>query len=325
MTARLPDSTTPIIVLDLRNGSELSLPLDAGVSTVLCIGNLDGVHLGHRRLIEQTVSIARSKDATAEKVKSGAWFFSTPTREGVSTITTVEEKLEIMRSLGLDIAFIAHFPSLRELSPYEFATDVLAGQCACCSVVCGYNFRYGKDGVGDASSLKENFPGEVTVVDCVMVDGIPVSSSAIREYISQGSVERAAKMLTRPYGVSAPVIQGKMLGRHLGFPTANQLLPETAPVPALGVYVSLVCVDGRRYIGVTNIGHRPTVEQTQNVNCETYILDFSSYIYDKVIRVELLAWLRPEIRFSSISELVRTIGENAEQAREYFRENGVRL
>lgn len=321
----LPTKETPLVAVSLKDITPIPLPI-GDIPTVLCVGNFDGVHVGHIALIRKAQALSQNiAHARADgRVLCGAWFFSTPTRPNASVLTPIGDKLSIMRELGLDIAFIAHFPSFMKMSPEEFASVTLSEACNCKGVVCGYNFRYGRDGRGDALSLRTDFPYVTEIVDCVTVAGEPVSSSTIRRLLAEGNAELAAQMLSRPYALISPVVKGKMLGRRLGFPTANQSIPEELATPAHGVYVTRVTVDGRQYAGVSNIGVRPTVENTNAVNCETYILDFDGDLYGKTVKTELLSMLRPETKFSSVEELRDAVSENAAQAREYFRTHQVK-
>lgn len=315
----LPTADTPLVAVNLQELTPIPLPT-GDVHTVLCVGNFDGVHVGHIALIRKAQALSQkiAHNAADGKTLCGAWFFSTPTRPNASVLTPIGDKLSVMRELGLDIAFIAHFPSFMKMSPEEFTSVTLSETCNCKGVVCGYNFRYGRDGRGDALSLRADFPYATEIVDCVTVEGIPVSSSTVRRLLAEGDVGLAAQMLSRPYALVAPVVRGKMLGRQLGFPTANQSIPEELATPARGVYVTRVTVDGRQYAGVSNIGVRPTVENTTAVNCETYILDFEGDIYGKTVKTEFLSMLRPETKFNSVEELRAAVSENISQAREYF-------
>lgn len=321
----IPSPESPLVAISLKTLTRVPLPLAKNVSTVLCIGNFDGVHIGHIELIKRAKKLSERIALAKENnsILCGAWFFSAPTRPDATVLTPLEEKLSIMQTFGLDIAFIAHFPSFMKMSPGEFASLTLLENCQCKGAVCGYNFRYGCGGRGDAQSLRNDFPYEVDVVECVTADGVPVSSSTVRSLLAEGNAEQAAKMLSRPYCLTAPVIKGKMLGRKLGFPTANQQFSDGLAIPAFGVYITRITVEGKRYAGVSNVGVRPTVENTNAVNCETYILDFDGDIYGKTVKTEFLTMLRPETKFPSVEALRTAVLENIAQAREYFKNNQI--
>lgn len=317
-----------LTVYDLKNDtvSELRIGDRFEYPTVLCLGNFDGVHIGHRALIDRTSEIVKTLKASYPTIVSGAWFFSHTTKTYLNgtpcpELTTLQEKLALLKMLGADFAFVADFPSFRDLSAESFVCEILMNLCNCRFSVCGYDFRFGKKACGNAETLKAFFKDFCETVDCVKYDSIPAASSTVREYLYNGDVEAAAKMLGHPYSVTSAVVHGKQLGRTLGFPTANLIFPENKLIPKHGVYATLVKIKdlGKTYIGVSNVGKNPTVNDKNNVTCETYILDFSGDIYGKEICVEFHKMLREEKKFSSIDELTSAILKNADQARELLK------
>lgn len=304
--------------IDLASGKEASLlPEDA----VCCaIGNFDGVHLGHRELI----SLAASRpDGTT---KSAVWTFAEPSSRCLNgtlgLLSTMEERLTIFRGLGIDIVFIEDFGIVRDMDANRFAREILYRNCRVRRAVCGFNFRYGKNAAGTAESLSEAFHAlgaEVTVMPPFRIGETIISSSEIRAMLAAGNAEAAAAMLGRPYSLTGKVIAGKKLGRTLGFPTANQCFPESRMIPRFGVYAVRAVIDGHSYAGVANVGVRPTVENTENINCETHILNFEGDLYGKTIRIEFCRFLRPEKKFESSDALRGAIMRNIEETEEYFR------
>ena len=302
--------------IDLATGKETILLPEETVSCA--IGNFDGVHLGHKALI----SLAAARQNTS---KSAVWTFAEPSSRFLNgrpgLLSTMEERLSLFRELGIDIVFIEDFENVRDMEADIFAKEILYRRCHVRAAVCGFNFRYGKNAAGTAETLSEAFHAlgaSVTVMPPYQIGGVTVSSSEIRAALAAGDVETAAAMLGRPYSLTGEVVAGKKLGHLLGFPTANQRFPEGRAVPRFGVYAVRAVVDRHTYPGVANVGVRPTVENTENVNCETHILRFDGDLYGKTIRVELCRFLRPEKKFESPEALREAVMHNIGETAEYF-------
>ncbi|MBQ8005582.1 MAG: bifunctional riboflavin kinase/FAD synthetase [Clostridia bacterium] len=311
--------------IDLVSGEEHISP---PCSLLLAIGNFDGVHLGHRKLIETAVCASAELSYGDERVESGVFCFSEPPADHLesdppSHICSLESKLRMFKDLGARYAVVADFLQLKDLSEADFCR-LLLEECACRGIVCGYNFRFGRDGVGNAETLKKTFCDNAFVIDAVASkDGVSISSSRIRALLIEGRIEEANELLGHPFAVCGEVVHGKALGRRLELPTLNQRFSEKALIPKKGIYASLVLFEGKRFAAVTNIGTRPTVEEQGNINCETHLLDFSGDLYGETISVELLFRLRDEKHFSSETELKSAIERDICMARQYFSEIGV--
>lgn len=286
--------------------------------SVLCLGNFDGVHLAHRRLIRAT---RRLRDEQAPSAALGAFCFRVPTSEYLSEtpvpqLSSIEDKLRIFREEGLEYAYLADFLQLRELSPEKFATSILFDLCHCRALACGFNHRFGKGGAGTPSLLASLLGIPVTVLPEETLDGVTVSSTHIRRLLLEGSVEKATQMLTAPYCLTSPVIHGKALGRRRGIPTVNQNFPPRRLIPRHGVYLSRCCIDGLQFWGLSNIGTHPTVDSDAGVNCETYLLDCHEDLYGKDCSVSFLQFLRPEQTFPSEDALYQQIEQDIASARD---------
>lgn len=285
----------------------------------LALGNFDGVHTGHRRLL----AAARAAAETIPGCLAGAWTFTTLAKEvaDVPALTTAEEKLRQFANAGLDFAILEEFSAVRDLSPEEFARTYLTDKLGCAAVVCGFNFRFGRGGAGDCRTLRAILSeGDIplTVVDPVMHGDLVVSSTCIRAAVEAGDMDRAAALLGRPFSVCFPVRHGKQLGRTIGLPTINQDFPVGHIVPRHGIYACICTVGSARYMGVANVGVRPSVVSDGHVNCETHIIDYDGLLYGESIRVEFLTRLRDEIRFDSIDALREAIEADIGNARAYF-------
>ena len=287
--------------------------------TVLCIGDFDGVHLGHRQLVASVLQEIIKLKNKHPNVVSGAWFFDSNTYKAAREIYTIEEKLNVFASLGLDYAIIADFDEMKSLSPISFVNDVLQSQCHCIHAVCGENFRFGAKAAGDSNSLKDMMGGNATVVPLISVDGSTViSSTYIRSLLAEGDILKANSLLGKPYSVCEPVIHGKALGRTLGIPTINQNVRGKQFILKNGIYSTLCTVEGIKYRGVTNVGVRPTVDDDGHKNMETYIIDFDGDCYDKMVSVEFLHRVRDEMKFESLDALKTQIQKDINETIYYF-------
>ena len=291
----------------------------APAASVLCLGNFDGVHLAHRELLN---SAKKLRSLLSADTACGVFCFSSSPADYLSAtppaqLCTFEQKLELFRECGMDYAFVVDFPSVRNLSPDEFIQSVLKNECNCVGAICGFNFRFGKNGEGTPRLLKESMNAPVEIQDAVLHAGEPISSTRIRGLLLDGNVKEAANLLGRPYSFTAPVLHGKQLGHKLGAPTINQRIPDKMLIPAYGVYVTECEVAGKVFRAVTNVGVRPTVEKNAAANCESYLLDFDGDLYEKSVKISFLARIRPEKQFSSQEELQAQIHRDIDTARNY--------
>ena len=305
-----------IKILDLKTEKEYSLSPNDRLSCA--IGNFDGVHIGHQKLL----SVAAEK--SGEITKSAVFTFSVPTshiKNGATLLMSPENRYPVFRDLGIELLVLADFDEISALSPEDFAEDILFRRCQVRHAVCGFNFRYGKNARGTAQSLKKSFEslgGNATVCPPYRLFGQTVSSSEIREALSVGNPKRARDMMGRPYSLNAEIIHGKMLGRKLGFPTANQRFPKGRTVPKFGVYAVRVLIDKDVYFGVANVGVRPTVEKNVASNCETFIFDYQGDLYGKSVTTEFYEFLRPEQHFSDVQTLMSAVQSDIQRATLYF-------
>ncbi len=289
------------------------------VPCVLCLGNFDGVHRAHAMLVHAAAALADKLGAVP-----GAFCFSRPSGDYLSEnapphLTSTHRRISLLFDAGAQLAIVAPFPAMREMSAEQFLC-YLEGR-GCVGVVCGDDFRFGKRAAGNAQTLLAHFGTDRTVVvpPQSLADGQRISSSAIRALLAQGNAERAALMLGRPWTLCAKVYHGKHLGSDWGFPTANQYFPARGVVPAHGVYAVRCTVDGKTYDGVANVGLRPTVDGAKaRVNCETHLFDYTGDLYGKTLYTAFYTYLRPERKFESADALRAAIANDAQSARDYF-------
>lgn len=286
----------------------------------IALGNFDGIHLGHQALLQKCVALKN------EGFIPAALMFSKDPENCLAgmcvtrQITDNAQKEAIMKSLGIEKVIFLDFMENKDCSPKEFA-DMLKNKYNAGALVCGFHYRFGKLAKGDATLLKRLATERGMLfykVEPVTVDNMLVSSTLIRGFIAEGNVEKAEKFLGRHFSIEAPVVEGKHLGRALGFPTVNQRFSDCSVIPAHGVYITRVYVDGVQYGGVSNVGLRPTVENTKECNIETNILNFDKDIYGKVIRVEFIKMLRKEKKFADIDDLSRAVNRDREETISFF-------
>ena len=285
--------------------------------TVYALGFFDGVHLGHQVLLAAAVKLAKQVGA-----KAGAITFATHpdglvTGNAPGLLTTGEVRNELLRLYGMETVRVLPFDEKVKNTPWDSFLSQLV-EAGAAGFVCGDDFRFGSGGLGTAEKL-EAFCRQrgmaYAIVTQRMQDGRRVSSTDIRALLEQGQLERANGLLGHPYFLTGTVVQGRQLGRTMGIPTANILLPPELAVPKLGVYACLADVDGKRYKAVTNIGSRPTVGGHQ-VRAESWLLDFEGDLYGKRLTLAFLRFIRPEQKFDSLEELKQQVQVDAQKVRE---------
>ena len=277
------------------------------------LGSFDGLHLGHRQVIGNTLSVPGLRPAVITFQQNPSVSLQ---KKPVPLLTTNEQKLALLEEMGVEVVYLLPFDRIRDMEPEDFV-EALYRICRVRALSCGFNFRFGKNGRGDAGLLKElcREKGiELSVTPPVSVAGETVSSTRIRACLEQGDVQQAGQLLGRPFGYDFEVTHGRQLGRTWGTPTINQPFPQGYVLPRFGVYASLVEVEGQKYYGVTNIGVKPTVGSDCALS-ETWIPEFSGDLYGKKVPVELLDFIRPERKFDSLDQLKNEILENGVLAR----------
>lgn len=294
-----------------------SYPPDAPPS-VVALGVFDGVHRAHRAILD--AAVARARDG--ELVALACTFDPHPAEvlapgRALAPITTLGERLELIAEAGLDAALVLAFShALAALEPEAFVEEILLDRLRARAVVVGFNHRFGRGARGDARLL-EALAGRLGfaahVVPPLVVDGLPVSSTAVRAGLQAGDVEAAARLLGRPYTVTGSVVQGAARGRTLGFPTAN-VQPERPVLVPTGVYACRADAGGEPYRAVVNIGVRPTFQETI-VAVEAHLLDFTADLYGRRVTLHFRHRLRDEIRFPSVEALREQIARDIETVR----------
>jgi len=304
-----------------RGAGSLPGPL---ARAILTVGNFDGVHLGHRAILDTVISRARSSDGPAV-----VYTFDPHPRSVLQPghspglLTSLEQKQELLAQTGVDVLIVEPFTlEFAKTPPERFVRDLLHARIGPLEVYVGYDFHFGRDRQGSMRLLTElgaRLGFSVTIIPEVTVGGADLNSTRIRDLLQAGRVEEAAALLGRPYAARAPVIEGDRRGRTLGFATAN-LSPETV-LPAAGVYAGRVsCLPpGSAFsdrLAVANVGVRPTFGNSERVLLEVHLLDFEGDLYGRTLEFQFLHHLRPERRFESLEALRAQIGRDSREARE---------
>ena len=287
--------------------------------TIYALGFFDGVHLGHQALLLACDHIAQRTGCKAGVVTFSSHPDALVTGKIPPLINAVPERNRML--LGHKISDILELPfdeKLRNMPWQDFLEDLI--QKGAAGFVCGEDFRFGFRGEGSAQSLAQfcrerDLPW--AVVPEQTLDGVTVSSTHIRRLLEAGQMEEAVRFLGHPHGLSGKVVSGRRLGRTLGIPTANLLIPEGVVELRHGVYACKAVVDGQTFLAVTNVGNRPTVGG-HRVTVEPWLLDFDGDLYGKHLTLLFYAFLRPEQKFGSLEELRKEIQKNAVQTRKIF-------
>ena len=290
--------------------------------TAVALGYFDGVHIAHQSLINQMCDYAAKNN-----LEKAVFTFtkSVPLGHKGKDILTKGAKLDVMRSMGIDLYYSPDFLDFSSFTPEEFVKNILIDSMSAKAVFCGENFFFGKNRQGNVQVLKElceKYNIAFTQADTVCLDGEIVSSTAIRDALTQGDMEKASAMLGRPYGVNFEVLHGKKIGRTIGTPTINQIYPATMCSPKPGVYITCTTVDGKKYPSATGLTNRPTVNGT-GYTCETFILGFEGDLYSQNVQVDFHSFLFEARKFDSLQQLGDMIYSSAVKAKEYLEEKGI--
>ncbi len=286
--------------------------------TAVAIGKFDGIHLGHKKLLD---IILRQK---ADGLKSVVFTFDPPPEEfftgsQIPQLFTRLEKRAAFEEMGIDI--LIEFPLTAETAatpPEDFVRRILVKQINADFIAAGTDVSFGDKGCGDQHllrNLSREIGYELELIDKVRIDDEEVSSTRVRNRVSDGDMPMVKRLLGYNYSVSGTVQHGRHIGHTIGVPTVNVIPPSNKLLPPYGVYSSRVYLEDRVYDGMTNIGRKPTISDKEQVGVETFIYDFNADAYGKFIKVELLRFVRPEMKFDSIDDLKAQIQSDLITAR----------
>lgn len=296
--------------------------------TVLTLGVFDGLHLGHQRIMKTVVERAKAAGA----VPTAITFDPHPRavlhpESAPPLLQTLDQRLANLEVLGIEQAIVVQFNrEFADQEASEFLSGIVKERLHAKEVYLGKGFAFGKNRGGNIELLREmgaHLGFVADEVEEVQLRGIRISSSGIRRLLAEGKINLARRMLGRPYGVEGVIIRGNRRGHTIGFPTAN-LKPHNRVIPKFGVYATATLIEGTWRKSITNIGVRPTFENTTEPSIETYVFDFDGDLYGDVLRVRFLYRIRDERKFSGIDELKAQIERDSRRAMNYFSHEGVK-
>lgn len=281
----------------------------------IALGNFDGVHIAHSKIIASCVSYAKKHG-----LQSGVLLFENHTStllddKRITLLTPLSEKIKLIEQLGVDFIFLKSFDKATMHMTCQTFFDYLKNELCANALFAGFDYRFGYKASGDSTLLsslciKNNI--FCSICEQITIDSTPVSSTLIRELVSQGSVSDAQKYLNRYYAIEGEVVKGKQIGKKMGIPTANISYNKDKQLPSDGVYFGYTIVDGKKYKSIINIGKNPTFNAQQRT-VESHIPNFSEIIYGKYARLEFVDKLRDEMKFESINALKEQINKDIER------------
>jgi len=307
----------------------LSLNIKATLDTfpnkdsVVTIGTFDGVHVGHQKIINKLVKIAKKEDLHAAILT----FFPHPrmvlqSDSNIKLINTIDEKSEILQSFGVDNLVIHEFTrEFSRLTALEFVRDVLVDKLHVKHLIVGYDHRFGRNrsaNIEDLREFGETYNFKITEISAKEIDEVAVSSTKIRNSLIEGDIQLANKYLGYKFLLTGKVVKGRSLGSKIGFPTANIEIEEQYKlIPKNGSYVVKVHINNSVVYGMMNIGENPTIEG-KGSSIEVHLFDFSENIYNQYIKIELLDRLRDEQKFDSVEDLIAQLSKDKKTSLNYI-------
>lgn len=287
---------------------------------VVGLGNFDGFHLGHQSIFKNVKALAKLKG-----VSSAILIFKHHTKVALGKkekryLTSFEDKIAIAEKLGLDTAFLLEFDnSFSKQTPQEFISLILKEKMGVTGVVVGENFLFGHKASGNIQTLKDfekEFQYETIIANSVYYQDEMISSTRIRNALCKKKLKTANACLGRFYRIYGNVVHGKHRGRKLGFPTANIQLSDNYLLPSSGVYLTITSFDGKKFLSMTSIGENITFNE-RDYKIESHLIDFNDNLYGEKIKIEFVEFIRDNIKFNSVEELIEQIKKDVNYARKH--------
>jgi len=293
--------------------------------SVVTIGTFDGVHIGHQKIIDRLINVAKKNHLESAILT----FFPHPRmvlqkEVGIKLINTIEERKNIIKSKGVDHLIVHPFTKeFSRLTAREYVEQILVHQLNAKKIIIGYDHRFGRNRNANIQDLKElgkTFGFTVEEISKQDVEEVAVSSTKIRKAIEEGNIEKANTFLGNPFSLSGKIIKGKSLGKKLGFPTANlEIKEEYKIIPKNGVYIVQTQLNDSTVYGMMNIGTNPTVGG-ENQTIETHFLDFNQDLYGQELNIQLLKRIRDEKKFKDVDQLVEAMNKDLEHTKTYIQQ-----
>lgn len=294
--------------------------------TIITIGVFDGVHRGHQVILSRLSERGLTLGLPGVVITFDPHPLEIIRKTRLELLMDLTDRLSLIdqfpHSHNVLINFDSHFA---EKSPEDFVRELLE-RFNMREIVIGYNFQFGKGRRGNTRFLEElgqRYRFKVFIVPPVEYNGSPISSSRIRAALKNGDIDSTNDMLGRPFYIKGRVIRGKGIGKELGIPTANISIPQRIITPRPGVYAVIGTIDGERYVGVTNVGFAPTIKREGNITIETHFIGLNRDIYDSLLKLEFIGWIRPEIRFDSVDQLISRIRTDIELAKQIIQKKSL--
>jgi len=282
-------------------------------NTCVTFGRFDGVHKGHIAVVDSMI-----QESKKHGVKSLLLSFDC-SKEAGDFLTTEEEKEHLFKKTDLNILMSVDYADVKNISPELFVRNILIGQLGAKIIVIGKDYCFGKDGnIELLHKIAYEKNVQVIVENLVKEDGVIVCSQDIKEILKAGSPEKVIRLCNHPYTMIGEIVHGKALGRTVGMPTANLNVVNNKLMPLSGVYGTLTNIDGKIYQGLTNIGKRPSVDDSKLITIETFLLDFSKNIYGKNVILETHSYIRGVVKFNNLDEVKKQVEKDIIQIRSYF-------
>lgn len=297
---------------------------DPSIPTVVTIGTFDGVHLGHRKIIQRLIDSAKKQSLQTALLT----FYPHPRMvlqqsDDLKLINTIDERKHILKETGLEHLIIHPFTlEFSRLTARAYVEDILVKGLNAKKIVIGYDHHFGRNRTADINDLKafgEEFNFEVDEISKQDIEDVAVSSTKIRKSLENGNLEKANEFLSRPFFISGEIVKGKRLGRQMGYPTANLKISESYKlIPREGVYVVVSEIGGQRYYGMMNIGTNPTVGG-QDQSIETYFFDLDKNLYEMHLQIQLLKRIRSEMKFENLDALIKAMKADEAFAQDFIK------
>lgn len=293
--------------------------------TVVTIGTYDGVHIGHRKIINRLNEVAQNKNIESALLT----FFPHPRmvlqqKQNLKLINTIDERIRLLSETGLSHLVIEPFTvEFSRLKAEEYVKKYLVDYLNASVVIVGYDHRFGRNrtaNIEDLKSFAKTYNFEVEEISKQDIDDVAVSSTKIRKAIAEGQIDLANTYLSKPFVLTGKVVKGKQLGKSLGYPTANIHIEEAYKIiPKEGVYVVCAKINSKTHYGMMNIGHNPTIAKNNHKSIETYFFDFEGNLYDNILKIQLLKRIRDEKKFNSLEALKSAMQKDEEFSRNYIK------
>lgn len=287
----------------------------------IALGNFDGLHLGHQKLIKRAIEISQDEGLISSVLLFKQNSKSLTQDKEARFLTSLDDKIQLLEEMRIDLVYIKDFDQeFMHLRKQTFLVDFLLKEMNVGHLVCGadYSFGYMAEGnTDDLKNMKADYDYSLDILDYVNFDGDRISSTRIREDISLGKVEEAHKMLGRPYKIKGTVVRGEGRGRNLGFATANIKLNFPYLLPKSGVYLTEVAIDNMHYYAMTDIGYNPTFKKTGSTKIESNIFDFDNNIYGQDLELNFLRFERDDRSFSSAEDLINQLNKDEKLLRKW--------